>query len=60
MKTLKKMLSVMLVTAMMITVFSGCGTKATPAESTKVYLDMVFKGDKKDISKIGITEDEFN
>ena len=60
MKTLKKMLSVVLVTAMMITVFAGCGAKVSPAESTKIYLDVVFKGDKKDISKIGMTEEDFN
>lgn len=49
------MLVVMLASIMLI----SCGTKATPEESAKIYLNALLKEDKTNIDKIGMKDDDF-
>ncbi|NMF03601.1 hypothetical protein [Clostridium beijerinckii] len=45
----------MMVTIMLV----GCGTKATPEESTKIFLDLLLKDDKTNMDKIGMKEEDY-
>lgn len=58
MKNVKKIITMGLITMLTATCFMACGDKkeATPAESTKVFLDLVFKDDKTDMEKVGLSE----
>lgn len=61
MKNLKKIFSVVLVAMMAIIMLVSCGgTKATPEESAKIYLNALLKEDKTGIDKIGMKEEEYD
>jgi len=59
MKKLKR-ISVLLLAVMMATIMLvGCGTKATPEESAKIFLDLLLKDDKTNMDKIGMKEKDY-
>lgn len=59
MKSLRK-LSVILAIMMFSIVMVSCSKpKTTPAEGTQILLDMLFKDDKSNISKIGVSDAEY-
>ncbi|ADL49947.1 DUF5105 domain-containing protein [Clostridium cellulovorans] len=62
MKKLKRIFTLILTTVMTTMLLASCGlgkTKATPEESAKYFLDMVLKGDKSNIDKIGFKEEDY-
>lgn len=60
MKNLKKFFAVILVTMMSATMLISCGEpKTSPEESAKVFLDVVLKDDKTNMSKIGMEEEDY-
>ncbi len=59
MKKFKKLFSMMLVVMMASIMLISCGTKATPEESGKIYLNALLKEDKTGIDKIGMKDDDF-
>jgi len=60
MKNFKKLFAVILVTIMAATILISCGgVKASPEESTKIYLDVILKDDKTNMDKIGATEEDY-
>lgn len=60
MKKFKKIVAAGILAATMVMNVVGCGApKLAPAESAKVYLDVILKGDKTNIGKVGMTEDQF-
>nr|WP_242964496.1 hypothetical protein [Clostridium beijerinckii] len=46
----------MMVTIMLVC----CGTKATPEESAKIFLDLLLKDDKTNMDKIGMKEEDYS
>lgn len=61
MKNLKKFFTVFLITILTGTMLIGCGgPKATAEESVKIFLNLLLKNDKKDMDKIGFTEEDYN
>jgi len=59
MKNFKKILVVMMISLMTISMLVSCGTKATPEESAKIFLDVLLKDDKTNMDKIGLKEEDY-
>lgn len=58
---LKKVMCLTVASIMVATIGIGCGSpKVKPEEVTKIALDVELKGDKSQIDKINMNEDEFN
>lgn len=60
MKKLKKIFGMILIITMAATMLISCGEPETkPEESAKIYMDLILKGDKINIDKIGVGNEEY-
>lgn len=60
MRKLKRALAVLIVSIMSVVMLTACGgSKASPEESAKIFLDVLLKDDKTDMDKIGLGENEY-
>lgn len=60
MKKLKKILPLLLITVMTLMILTSCGKpKTTPEESAKIFLNVLLKGDKTNMDKIGMKEEDY-
>jgi hypothetical protein len=59
-KKIKKSLGIFLIIIMSLTMLISCGEpEIKPEESAKIYLDLILKGDKIGVDKIGIGNEEY-
>lgn len=60
MKKLKKIFGMILIITMAATMLISCGEPETkPEESAKIYMDLILKGDKINMDKIGVGNEEY-
>lgn len=59
MKKIKRISTILLAVMMVTIMLVGCGTKATPEESAKIFLDLLLKDDKTNMDKIGMKEEDY-
>lgn len=55
----KIFLVILVVMIMPMTLISCGGAKATPEESTKIFLDIILKDDKTNMNKIGVNKEDY-
>lgn len=61
MKKIRKIAIILILIVLSSAMLISCAKeKATPEESAKIFLDVTFKNDKTNISKIGLTEKDYD